>query len=164
MTDYRVTGVHQLNQWLWSKLKDMPEFSAYAQGSPNYPLIPIVSTQQQPEFMNIAGGAPFIAYNYTTAPLKTVWGFQELAVYVIYDNQADRLRAIHGYMVDLLRRMDISAREVNGYLSADNPFGFHYIEVTQATGPDEFLQEGGRQGAMIALRYEFSRDDTLSTG
>jgi len=169
-TDYRTVGAHQINKWLWSKLKDyeypagLPAqptkaFSAYGTGTGKLNLIPIVPTQQQPQLLDISGGAPFVVYNYIVSARASEWWLtREQCVYVIYDNDEARLRAIHGYMIDLLRREDWTARDVNIAASTDKRFDFKYVQMTSASGPDEFSTEGGRQGAMVVINYEYTMD------
>ncbi|QIN94588.1 hypothetical protein PP460_gp216 [Streptomyces phage Muntaha] len=169
-TDYRTVGAHQINKWLWSKLKDYEypagfpatptkAFGAYGTGTGQKNIIPIVPTQQQPQLLDISGGAPFIVYNYITSPYSSEWWLtREQCAYVIYDNDEARLRAIQGFMVDLLRRMDWTARDVNSAATTDRRFDFKYVQMTSASGPDEFSTEGGRQGAMVVVNYEYTMD------
>jgi len=177
VTDYRTVGAHQINKWLWSRLKDyeypaglsmtpMKAFNAYGTGVGQKNLIPIVPTQQQPQLLDISGGAPFIVYNYIISTRASEWWLtREQCAYVIYDNDEARLRAIHGYMIDLLRRQDWTARDVNNASSTDKRFDFKYVKMTSAAGPDEFSTEGGRQGAMVVIDYEYTMDmNTDSSG
>lgn len=170
MTDYKTAGIHQINGWLWSQLKDFEyktgekAFAAYSSGDLANTNA-FVPSQQQAEFNDIAGGAPFIVYNFVISPTGHWWEKREVGAYVIYDDNIARLRAIQNYMVDLLCREDISAREVNSWLAVHDaglpngsPWDFKYIHLTGADGPDRFGQEGGRQGASISISYEFTRD------
>lgn len=160
---YRTVGVHQINQWLWSVLKDWEykagekAFAAYATGS-LASVSPFVPAQQQAEYTNIAGGAPFIVYNYVVNPNSEYYTVKEQGAYIIYDNNVDRLRSIHALMIDLLRRQDVSAQDLNGWLVPNSPWDFKWISVASAVGPDQFQQEGGRQGATISVQYEYTRD------
>ncbi len=165
MTDYRTMGAHQMNKWLWSKLQDfeykpgVKAFSAYGTGTGKKNLTPIIPTQQQPQFLDIAGGAPFLVYNYIISAYASEWWLcREQCAYVIYDNDEERLRAIHGYMVDLLRRMDWTARDINSSPTTDGRFDFKYVQLTSASGPDEFSTEGGRTGAMVVVNYEYTME------
>ncbi len=165
MTDYRTMGAHQINKYLWGKLKDfeykpgVKAFSAYGTGTGQKNLTPIIPTQQQPQFLDIVGGAPFLVYNYIVSSYASEWWLcREQCAYVIYDNDEERLRAIHGYMIDLLKRMDWTARDVNASPTTDVRFDFKYVQLTSASGPDEFNTEGGRTGAMVVINYEYTMD------
>lgn len=169
MTDYKVTGVHQINGWLWSKLKDFEyapgkkAFDAYGPGAMD--VVPFIPAQQQAEFTNIAGGAPFIVYNYVINPFTEFYQKREQGAYAIYDSNIARLRGVHLYLVDLLSREDMSAADVNRWLAVDDaglpngtPWDFGSISLAGAVGPDEFAQEGGRQGATISITYTYTHD------
>lgn len=158
-----------MNRWLWGQLRDFElksgekAFKNYApHGSLN--LIPIVPTQQDPTFTNIAKGAPFIVYNYITSHgVDEWWVSREQASFIVYDNNESRLRAISSYMTALLRRGDWTARNINDFISPST-FDFKFVEVLSASGPDEFTQEGGRQGAMVVVRYEYTVNTDTNDG
>lgn len=164
MTNYKTTGVHQINQWLWNDLKTLEYgsgqkvFESYLTGGAMATKTPFIPAQQQAEFTNIAGGAPFIVYNYVLSTSPEWYRKKEQAAYAIYDNDISRLRAIHLRMADLLCREDVTAQEINRWLPLNTPWDFKYISLGSSTGPDEFLQEGGRQGATITCSYEFTHD------
>lgn len=169
-SNYRTTGAHQLNKWLWSELKNLPYKSEFAfqKYAPHgtVPLVPIIPSQQLREFTEIAGGAPFIVYNYTDIDAGSTWYVQEqMVAYVIYDNDEERLRAIHTYMNDLLRRMDWTAKDINNFLMGGiepgtqaDQFDFKSVYVTSANGPEPFENQGGRQGALVVARAMFTHD------
>lgn len=166
MTDYRTVGAHQLNKWLWWNLntftyrdfssgQDLRAFAGYD----SIGLVPIIPTQQVPEMNNIVGGAPFIVYAYTrTAAAQSWWVNSEQCTYIVYDNDEERLRAVHTYMTDLLKRFDETARAVNNYLGAASKFDFKWIGLASSVGPEAAIQENGRQGAMVSIRYEYTCD------
>jgi hypothetical protein len=167
MADYLTVGVHQINKWLWLNLKSFEyktgqkAFTAYKDSgnASGINLIPIIPTQQQPEFVDISGGAPFIVYNYIMSSYPSEWWIcREQCAYVIYDNDEERLRAIHAYMADLLKRVDWTAKNINNSSSTSSKFDFKYVQLTNASGPDEFNTEGGRQGAMVVIDYEYTTD------
>lgn len=173
MADYRTIGAHQINKWLWSVLKEFEykpankAFNAYKDSgnASGIAMTPIIPTQQQPAFTNIAGGAPFIVYNYTMSPYPSEWWLcREQCAYVIYDDNEERLRAIQNYMIDLMKRMDWTAREINGSGLIPGGFDFKYIQLMSASGPDEFSSEGGRQGAMVVIGYEYTVDINSEEG
>jgi hypothetical protein len=166
MADYTAVGAHKINAWLWSLLKGFEyktgekAFGAYfdSGNSAGIKIVPMIPTQQEPELVNIAGGAPFIVYNYVISSYASEWWVcREQLAYVIYDDDEERLRAIQNYMVDLLKRFDWTARSINSYLGSSN-YDFKYVQVTNAVSPDEFDTEGGRQGAMVTINYEYTVD------
>lgn len=167
MADYRSSGAHQLNKYLWSKLKDFQydgvnyAFAEYRGTTPTIPLVPIIPTQQIPEFTDISGGAPFIVYNFRENPKGDYWLTRETCSYVVYDPDEDRLRAIKNYISDLFKRWDWAAQNVNSYMSANSVTGFDFkeIHVFTATGPNTATDEGGRQTASIVVSYIYAVDN-----
>lgn len=162
MGDYTLTGVHEINKWLWDKLQalsvnDVQAFAAY--GPSKISAVPIIPSQQQPELNDILGGAPYLVYNYTINPYsEEFWMCRETCAYVIYDNNEERLRAIFHYMVDLFKRADWTARDINAFLPTDSPWDFKSVGVSTSTGPDKFADEGGKQSAMVVINYTYTHD------
>ena len=75
-----------------------------------------------------------------------------------YDSDEERLRAIHNYLFDLLRRADATANDINKFLGSTSSFDFKYVNASLATSPAPFAQEGGRQAATIMTSYEYTND------
>ena len=169
--NYKLAGAHLINRFVWSQIKTLQNgtndvFTDYKDVNPNGTLnfIPIFPAQQQPEVIDMVGAAPFLVYNYTTGAYgEEWWRCQEQMAYMIYDDNEDNLRIIQNFLVDLLKRHDWSAAQVNNYLwgLSGNPYinwEFKYIRVTTATSPDNYTQVGGRQGAMVTIQYEYVHD------
>lgn len=158
MTDYSQSGVHQLNKWLWSKLNSFI-WDGTNRAFVDYDgtgLVPIITPQQEPEFANAAGGPPFVTYAYTTSFVQQWFVTGELAVYTVWDSNEARLRKIHTYMVDLLKRWDWTAQDINSF--PGTTFDFKEVHVVTATGPGMHDAEGGRLPATINVRYRYSND------
>lgn len=161
MTKYSKSATHELNRWLWRELlKEFPDyFSPYiTAGNPALGLVPIIPSQQVPQFTDIIGGAPFIVYSYIkNGVAERFWMNSEQASYIIYDNNEERLRSIFNFMVELLQRVDWSAQEANDYLKPSK-FDFKSISLLSATGPEPYQSEGGRQAAMINVNISYTQD------
>lgn len=170
MSNYRVSGAHQVNKWLWAKIQNLPYkggfvFDKYVPHG-DVPLVPFVPSQQLPEFTNIAGGAPFIVYTYSQYGSGNDWFISEDQIaYVIYDNDEERLRTLHTYMVDLLKRADWTAQEINDWFQANqepgtsaDPFDFKTVQILSGNGPEPFETQDGRQGAIIVVRATYTHD------
>lgn len=171
MSNYATVAIHEVNKWVWYRLQnDLPDdFSAYLVGGPMAGIRPIIPSQQVSEFNNIETGAPFIVYTYTlTGGGDSWWMHADNIVYTIYDADEARLRRIQNYLNTLLRRLDYAASEANTYLNLTPPtaFDIKYIGLTGGSGPDPYTAEGGRQGAMLTFRIEYTVDisGTVSTG
>lgn len=162
MSNYATLAVHQVNKWVWESLKrDLAaDFAAYlTPGSPVYGMIPIVPSNQTPETNNIEGGAPFIVYSYTLTGAANEWWTQaENVAYIIYDNNEARLRRIHNYLNQLLRRLDFTATEINAFLGNNSQFDIKVLMLTGGSGPDPINSENGRQSAMLTWRVDYTLD------
>lgn len=177
MADYRTVGAHQINKWLWSKLKNYeykPGVKAFADykdsgNTAGYAITPIVPARQTPQLVTITGNkSPYIIYNYLMNPYDSEWWIcREQCAYVIYDGNEERLRGIHTYMVDLLRRMDWTARDLNNSGLVSPNFDFKYVRLVAANGPDDFAAEGTedpQQGVMLVINYEYTVDMSTAEG
>jgi len=165
--DYSAFGAHYINMWLWSKLKDfeyksgVKAFGDYADSGnlAGFSIVPIIPSQQKPQIFTITEDkkSPFIVYSYNVNPYSSDWWLcREQCVYIIYDPDEERLRAIHGYMTDLLKRVDWTARNINDSNVVSPSFDFKYVVVTSAVGPDAYEEEGGEQSAIIVINYEYT--------
>ncbi|QIQ62920.1 hypothetical protein SEA_MOAB_35 [Streptomyces phage Moab] len=170
MTDYKLVGAHQINKWLWSQLKNfeyktgVKAFADY-KGSGNsagFDVIPIIPGVQSAPFYDMTRGkAPFIVYNYMMSGYTSEWWTcREQCVYLIYDNNEERLISILHYMTDLLKRMDWTARNINDSGLTDPRFDLKFVQLTSATGPDEyaFTTELSLRGVMVVIGYEYTVD------
>lgn len=175
MAEYRVVGAHEINKWLWSKLKDfeyktgVKAFADYKDSGNDdgYVIVPIVPGHQWPQMSDITGNkSPYIVYNYIMSSYSSEWWLcREQCAYVIYDSDEERLRGIHAYMIDLLKRVDWTARDINNYQSPSN-FDFKFVQLTSASGPDDYAvtTEKSFQGAMVVVNYEYTTDMSTEEG
>lgn len=169
MGNWDYTGVHGLNKYVWSEIKSKLGWTEADYGG----LIPITTPQQQPEFNAI--DKPYIVYSYTLQGTDTLHAYEEeIVAYTIFSTQSADIRKAVNVIRSALNRFDSSAADVNLYLnggkvfengswktiaaagSADNKaFDYKYIRVTQASGPEPSITEGGRQDAsiIVAMRY-----------
>lgn len=166
MASYKLTGAHALNAFTQAKLVEAG-FITLA----NYNgMTPIIPAQQQPEFTNLSKGIPFIVYNYTQEGTYQDWWLEhEQVAYVIYTDDANKIRDIINFLNNLYRRFDWSAQEVNTWLAANGtatqkPFDFKYIRVVNATSLEPATEEGGRHSALIVLNTCFTNNLDTHTG
>lgn len=160
MSDYRRSGVHEVNAWLWTLLQaweykaGVKAFGAYAPTG-SLALVPIIPSQQRPEFSNIVGGAPFIIYRYTTGRSNDLTTRTERITYTIYDNDEERLVAIQNYMEDLLGRLDWSAADIN---SVAVNIDVKWTKVVFSLSPDDAKSEDGRRAATMSVICVYTVD------
>lgn len=176
MADYRMVGAHQINKWLWSLLKDFQyksgqkAFSGYVDSgnSAGLAIVPIVPGHQWAQLNDMTNGKfPFIVYNYAMSTYASEWWLcREQCAYIIYDSDEERLRAIHAYMIDLLKRFDWTARSINDSSVTASNFDFKYVSLISATGPDDtgVTTELSLPGSMVVVGYEYTTDTNSAEG
>lgn len=161
MTRYDLNGVHVLNKFIWASLvaeglMDPTDYSG---------LVPIIPTQQVPVFNDMASGKPFIVYTFMVATYDVdLWANVEQVTYRIFSDNERKLRQISNFLIDLCKRYDWTAAEVNSWLdnsglptdSDDKRFDFKYVQVVGSTSAEPSSQEGGRQDASITVRMAFT--------
>lgn len=176
MAEYRVVGAHEINKWLWSKLKNFeykPGVKAFKDykdsgNSAGYNIVPIVPGYQWPQMSDITGNkSPYIVYNYIMSGYSSEWWLcREQNAYIIYDSDEERLRAINAYMADLFKRMDWTARDLNDSPDVSDKFDFKFVQLTTASGPDDMdvTTELTLRGAMVVINYEYTTDMSTAEG
>lgn len=158
MATYKLTGSHAVNAFTQAKLVE----AGFITMTDYKQLTPIIPAQQQPEFTNLPKGIPFIVYNYAQEGSYEDWWLEhEQLAYVVYTDDANKIRDIVHYLTQLYRRFDWSAGEVNDYLRANGTanqkaFDFKYIRVVNSTSIEPATEEGGRHSAMIVLNVCFT--------
>lgn len=168
MTKYDLNGVHVYNKFLWDNLvaaglMDPTDYSG---------LVPIIPTQQVPVFNDMSAGKPFLVYTFlVTAYDVDIWANVEQVTYRIFSDDERKLRNITNFIIDLSKRYDWTAQEVNDWINAypspdgdEKRFEFKYVQVVGATSPEPFAQEGGRQDSSVSVRMAFTRDVTPVVG
>ena len=158
MASYKLTGAHALNAFTQAKLVE----AGFLTLSNYNGMTPIIPAQQQPEFTNLAAGIPFIVYNYSQEGTYQDWWLEhEQVAYVVYTDDANKIRDIIHFLNHLYRRFDWSAQEINTYLAASGTatqkaFDFKYVRVVNTTSLEPATEEGGRHSAMIVLNTCFT--------
>lgn len=163
MTLYDLNGVHVLNKFLWANLEAKGVMSLLDYNG----LVPIIPTQQVPVFNNMASGKPFIVYTYIVSSYDAdLWANVEQVTYRIFSDDEKKLRQVTNFIVDLCKRFDWTANDVNLWLetagfpadSDDRKFDFKYVQVVGASSPEPFAQEGGRQDSSVTVRVAYTHD------
>lgn len=171
MSRYDLSAVHVYNKFLWAKIKE--EFPYMIET--NYKgLIPVIPTNQVPVFNDLPSGHPFVVYTYSDAgyDLEFYAAVQQIT-YVVYSDKEAQLRNLGNFIVDISRRWDWTAEEVNDFIPTitnksgdvdDHKFDFKYVRVVSTIGPEPADTENGRQATAIVLRVCYTIDDRQTIG
>jgi hypothetical protein len=164
MADYTKTAISDVIGILWKELKDNG-----ALVESDYPIVggkrlmPIFPTQED-ETKNLISNpeAPYLVYDFDTMSYDVEWVIcKERLTFKIYAPDFDKVIEIMNIMLDLFRRFDESAANVNTYVKSVNPtspFRYKYFSLTEANSPDPADELAGRLEADISIVYAYTRN------
>jgi hypothetical protein len=127
-----------------------------------YSWSPIIPAQQDQELMSMNPEKPFIVYDVRTPQIGVDWFmYENMISYVVYSSDAAEANRLVNWFVDVFRRFDQSAEDVNTWLRSGTDerlkkFNFHQINVAAAVPVEPAENEGGRYSGFVSLRYSFS--------
>jgi hypothetical protein len=159
MADYTKTAVGEVRAFLWENLKadNILNENEYIADGFIHPLVPIIPAQQVPEFNNLISGKPYIVYDFEVGAYDSdYWICEENLILYIISTDYGKSVQILNYLIDLFRRMDDTARDVNSSLNSDT-FKFHYFYVNRMESPLPMEEEGGNQISTADISYKYSR-------
>ncbi len=127
----------------------------------------IVPAQQTPELVTSYDKSgedldgftdlPFITYTVTTEGYsdQTYMTCGQLS-YILYTADIDKMIEIVQYIIDLCKREEYSAADLNDYLESDtnNPFDFKSLSIQSAIGPMETESVNGRHSYLIVINFD----------
>lgn len=163
--NYADTAVSKIRQYVWDNLttaKILKESDYIADGFIT-PLVPIIPTQQVPEFNNLLGGKTYMVYDFETIGYDEQWFIcQENLIFTIVSNDYSKIVEITQFLIDLFRRNDESATDINSWQDSASKFKFHTFILKTASSPTPVTEEGGRQMGEIEITYKYSRNTDSS--
>lgn len=118
--------------------------------------IPVIPIQQAPEINNEIGDKPYIVYDMEIGPVDTkFWELSEYITFYIYGVDYAKVLALQSLIVDLFRRYELSAQDINVYCHSTN--NFMYTSVEDADPPTAPLNEAGRIEASVQIGYKYHK-------
>jgi hypothetical protein len=167
MANYSKDAVVEIRNYLWHKLKQENVLSAndYLDGNGNT-IVPVIPVQQVPEmttfFLGLTSATEdnktHIVYDKIGISYEENWTICcEQVVFTVYAIDYNKITIIRNFMMDLFRRMDDSAKEVNAWSGKSPEFKFHsiYIADISPTQPSQEIQ--GFLAEEIVLELKYSR-------
>lgn len=166
MTDYGKLASVDIRSYIWDAIVEaeiLDPNDYFADGFYEN-LIPIIPSQQIPEFNNLLPGKTYMIYDFEIKPVPVQWWMTEesMTITVISQNY-EVINEINNLMHDLFRRYDESATNVNDYFEGNSDFIFHHISIDSVMSPEPFSTEGDYQMASATFTYNYSRK-TSSNG
>jgi hypothetical protein len=167
MADYTYVAAYDVRNVLWKELQDEGFFEIndyYADGFAE-PLLPIIPSQQVPEFNNLLPGKTYIVYDILQKNFGVQWWMsQETITFEITSTSQPEIQSLINFIIDLFRRYDTSAGEVNLKIDPASPYTFHYFKLVSADPVQSFQTEGGFMTGVVTIDYSYSRDLDPVTG
>jgi len=158
--NYKLDAMLELRKFLWNKLVAASIFDDTEYYSDNIgdTIIPIIPVQQSAEMNQFLSGKKHIVYDKIGMSYEDNWLICcEQILFTIYSTDVSEINEIRNFMTDQFRRMDDSAKDVNGFATLSNKFKLHSIFIADIspTAPSEELQ--GFLSADVILEVKYSR-------
>lgn len=160
MADYKKNARAVINSFLWDELKnsEILDEDQYRPDNFTKSVIPIIPSQEVPEFNNLMPDLPYIVYDYEVEGYGDKWWIcEEILTYTIISNKVSEVVEIMEFMVDLFRRVDESGKDLQNFNPSDNLLIFYTTELESASGPAPIELEGGRAAGVVEISYKYSR-------
>ena len=157
--NYKLDAMLDLRQYLWQELLDAEIFSTGPYTTDALGLIiPILPVQQTAEMNQFMSGKKHMVYDKINVSYEDNWMIcNEQILFTIYSTDVSDIIEITNFMIDLFRRMDDSARDLNysGKISDKFKFFSTHIADISPTTPSKELQ--GFYSSDVILQAKYSR-------
>ena len=158
--NYKLDASFELRKFLWAQMLEYNIFNLEDYYSDNLGdnIIPIIPVQQQPELNQFLSGKKHIIYDTVGTSPEDNWMVScDQILFTVYATSISDIIEIRNLMIDLFRRMDESARDINALQSLSDKFKFHsvYVSDISPVSPSEELQ--GLLSADVTLEAKYSR-------
>lgn len=160
MADYKLNARSILNSFLWDELKNSGILieDQYRPDNFTKSVVPIIPSQELPEFNNLMPELPYIVYDYEVEGYGDQWWVcEERMLYTIIANEVSKVVEIIELMIDLFRRVDESGQDVQNFNPKDDKVIFYTVSLENASGPEPVELEGGRVAGTVEISYKYSR-------
>ncbi len=159
MTDYSIDAMYEVRKHLWTELVDnnIIDPDNYYLDSISSEIIPILPVQQQAEMDQFLSGKTHIVYDKISISYEENWMIcTDKILFTIYSTDYNEINSIRNLMIDVFRRMDDSAKDLNASRSTDKlKFYSTYVSEITPTEPSEELQ--GFLSSDVILEVKYSR-------
>lgn len=160
--DPRVEAVYLLRAYTWALLQANTRMKAADYGG----RVPIVPVEEEPELTKY--DKPYIIYGFSNVPTEPGRHFKRRGsmTFVVYSTGFEEITEIINILQTAFEREDDAARDVNNF-TARTPlfhgirFGTISLGFMEGAVPEE--TEGGRQSALLNIRYEYYVDYEVTT-
>ena len=158
--NYKADSAVELRKFLWHELtaENIFDEAEYYSDSLGMTIIPIIPVQQSPELNQFLSGKKHMVYDKISSSYDTMWFIcEEQVMFTVYSTEMSEINEIRNFMIDLFRRMDESARDMNRWSSISNLFKFHSIYVADISPTEPSAELKGFLSTDIVLDIKYSR-------
>jgi hypothetical protein len=159
MTNYNIDAMYEIRKHLWRELQlnNMLDPNSYYSDNLGEAIIPIIPVQQAPEMSQFLSGKTHIVYDKIGSTYEENWMICcEKISFTIYSVDHAEINAIRNMMMDVFRRMDDSARDLNNSKST-NKIIFHNTMIVDMSPTEPSEELAGFLAADIILEVKYSR-------
>jgi hypothetical protein len=157
--DYKIDAMFELRKFLWEELKLAGIFKSkdYYSDNINSEIIPIIPVQQVPEIDQFLNGKKHIVYDKIGMSFEDIWLIAcEKVLFTIYSTDIMDVYEIRNLIMDLFRRMDDSAKDLNKSRQT-NKIIFHSVHVVETSPIEPSMELKGLMSTDIILEVKYSR-------
>jgi hypothetical protein len=151
--------MYEIRKHLWRELQlnNMLDPNSYYSDNLGEAIIPIIPVQQAPEMSQFLSGKTHIVYDKIGSTYEENWMICcEKISFTIYSVDHAEINAIRNMMMDVFRRMDDSARDLNNSKST-NKIIFHNTMIVDMSPTEPSEELAGFLAADIILEVKYSR-------
>ena len=159
MTNYGIDAMYEIRKHLWQELlsNNIIDQNAYYSDNLGESIIPIIPVQQAPEMNQFLSGKTHIVYDKIGSTYEENWMICcEKISFTIYSVDFAEINIIRNMMMDVFRRMDDSARDLNRSRSTDKII-FHNTLILEMSPTEPSTELAGFLAADVILEVKYSR-------
>jgi hypothetical protein len=159
MTNYGIDAMYEIRKHLWQELlsNNIVDQNAYYSDNLGESIIPIIPVQQAPEMNQFLSGKTHIVYDKIGSTYEDNWMICcEKISFTIYSVDFAEINIIRNMMIDVFRRMDDSARDLNMSKSTDKLI-FHNTLILEMSPTEPSTELAGFLAADVILEVKYSR-------
>lgn len=159
MTNYSIDPIYEIRKHLWAEIVDneILDPSNYYIDNIGSEVIPILPVQQVAEMNQFLSGKTHIVYDKISTSYEDNWMIcTEKMLFSIYSTDYSEINTIRNLMIDVFRRMDDSARDLNASKTTDKII-FHSTYIAEITPTDPSTELQGFLSSDVVLEVKYSR-------
>lgn len=178
MTNYSLNAAGAVRDFLWEKLTttdsnvksgqkmfDPADYQIDLLSGTEFTMVPILPSQQDALLDGALADKNHIIYDYVADGYEDNWMIcRDSMMFTIYSKSYAEIAEIQNLMLDLFRRMDESAEDINNYIGTSSPFIFFSVSLIDLLSPEPEREKVGWQAGQVVIRYKYGRQISGTTG